>query len=453
MDARIRGLIWLSIALLVAACGGGGGGGGSEPINTAPVAAFTATPNAGLAALTVSLNASDSRDSDGQITTYSWNFGDSSASGSGAVATHVFQNTGQYTVTLTVTDNRGATNSTSTTVTVRSIAAATRYGVKFLPFTGSEYQYMNPVAMNDSGHVVGEIDVLGSVGSRMNGFVYADGVTRELGTLGGSDSAAWGINNADTIVGFSLTPAGAQRAVRFEGGATIDLGTLAGDSAAFAINAAGQTVGSAFDGAGQLHAVVFESGAVTDIGTLGGVNAMAFAANDSGQIVGQSATAAGKVHAFLFRNGQMEDLGTLGGDESSAVDINKAGQILGLSQANFATGEPGYPYLVGFIYQNGVKTEIRPTTARDIYPSAINDLGQAIGLIAETDVLDGFPFVWHSSTGIRNLNDLIDPAIGCRLLTAVDINSSGQIVGGADCEAGRYPWDDSFITVLLTPES
>lgn len=101
----------------VAACGGGGGGSndGSPAAtisNSAPTAAFTATPSSGLAPLTVQFDASGSTDRDGTISAYSWNFGDGSAAGSGATPTHTFQAVGSYNVTLTVTDNGGATNST-----------------------------------------------------------------------------------------------------------------------------------------------------------------------------------------------------------------------------------------------------------------------------------------------------------------------------------------------------
>jgi para-nitrobenzyl esterase len=118
----MRSLKTTIVAVLTAlsvGCGGGGGGeSGSAPINATPIAAFNVSPTAGVAALTVQVNAGGSSDSDGQISTYSWNFGDSTAEGSGVTATHTFANPGQYTVVLTITDNLGAKQSTSGTVTV-----------------------------------------------------------------------------------------------------------------------------------------------------------------------------------------------------------------------------------------------------------------------------------------------------------------------------------------------
>ena len=87
--------------------------GTSGPVNQPPVAAFThSTSN-----LTASFNASGSSDSDGTITGYSWNFGDG-ATATGVTASRVYTAAGSYIVTLTVTDNAGATSSTTRQVTV-----------------------------------------------------------------------------------------------------------------------------------------------------------------------------------------------------------------------------------------------------------------------------------------------------------------------------------------------
>lgn len=85
--------------------------------NSSPVAAFTRDPWSGNAPLMVSFNASGSYDSDGSIVSYEWDFKDGHF-GTGATTTHAFSTAGIYSVKLTVTDNEGARNSTSHSITV-----------------------------------------------------------------------------------------------------------------------------------------------------------------------------------------------------------------------------------------------------------------------------------------------------------------------------------------------
>ena len=72
--------------------------------NASPIATFTYTTDG----LTANFDASQSRDPDGQITDYAWTFGDG-ATGSGVNPSHPYAAAGTYPVSLTVTDNQGAT--------------------------------------------------------------------------------------------------------------------------------------------------------------------------------------------------------------------------------------------------------------------------------------------------------------------------------------------------------
>jgi PKD repeat protein len=85
----------------------------TRPPNVAPNAAFTSSVND----LTASVDGSGSEDPDGSIETYAWNFGDGST-GSGASETHRYDASGTYMVRLTVTDDRGDTDSVTHDVTV-----------------------------------------------------------------------------------------------------------------------------------------------------------------------------------------------------------------------------------------------------------------------------------------------------------------------------------------------
>jgi len=63
-------------------------------------------------------DASGSYDADGEIVSYQWDFGDGSPFGDGVTPTHTYEDSGVFTVTLTVTDDDGLKSSTTTTVTI-----------------------------------------------------------------------------------------------------------------------------------------------------------------------------------------------------------------------------------------------------------------------------------------------------------------------------------------------
>ena len=80
--------------------------------NQAPTAAFTFTTDG----LTADFE-SQSSDPEGSTLTHAWNFGDNS-NGSNAPVSHTYAASGTYDVTLTVTDDQGASHSTTQQVTV-----------------------------------------------------------------------------------------------------------------------------------------------------------------------------------------------------------------------------------------------------------------------------------------------------------------------------------------------
>lgn len=98
---------WWPLLALLAACGGGGGGGDDAPANSLPKANFVVTPDAPQVDTELVFNANSSSDTDGQIQQYRWQFGDGN-SGEGSLQTHSYSAQGEYTVKLTVVDNRGA---------------------------------------------------------------------------------------------------------------------------------------------------------------------------------------------------------------------------------------------------------------------------------------------------------------------------------------------------------
>ncbi len=85
--------------------------------NQAPIASFVYGPSEPEINEIVDFDASGSYDPDGSIEEYEWDFGDSST-GIGQKPAHSYSDNNTYTATLTVTDDDGATDSTSKNVTV-----------------------------------------------------------------------------------------------------------------------------------------------------------------------------------------------------------------------------------------------------------------------------------------------------------------------------------------------
>lgn len=77
-------------------------------------------PYSGTVGVAAAFDGTGSSDPDGSIISYSWDFGDGST-GTGDVPTHAYTAPGTYNVTLTVTDDAGATDSAMTTVTVTAV--------------------------------------------------------------------------------------------------------------------------------------------------------------------------------------------------------------------------------------------------------------------------------------------------------------------------------------------
>ncbi len=87
--------------------------------NRAPQAVFTADPPNANKGVEIRFDGSNSTDPDGTIQLFQWDFGDSSTA-EGQVVTHEYSSSGNFTVTLTVTDNLSSKGNTTRQVQIEN---------------------------------------------------------------------------------------------------------------------------------------------------------------------------------------------------------------------------------------------------------------------------------------------------------------------------------------------
>jgi subtilisin family serine protease len=126
--------------LLYSRLGVNASGGTLPPANEPPVASFTF----GCDQLTCNFDGSGSTDPDGEIVRYTWTFGDG-GTGTGTPVSNTYGASGSYTVRLTVTDDAGATGSTSEVVTVDAGGSVDTIAV--LATLGAKVRAMTPVTL------------------------------------------------------------------------------------------------------------------------------------------------------------------------------------------------------------------------------------------------------------------------------------------------------------------
>ena len=201
------------------------------------------------------------------------------------------------------------------------------------------------------------------VGTHSHAVIWRNGSIQDLGNLGGTDdkanAVALYVNERGQVAGASytadsfpvpgpecgdpgsLTPHG----FFWENGKMVDIGTLGGSCTfSYFLNNRGQIVGQSTI-AGDLgsHPFLWEKGKIKDLGTLGGDHGYSAWVNDSGEVVGAAANQhVQNLLAFHWKDGVMSSLGTLKGDSCSAADaINSSGLTVGGS--GFSVPPPYFP--------------------------------------------------------------------------------------------------------------
>jgi probable HAF family extracellular repeat protein len=296
----------------------------------------------------------------------------------------------------------------------------------------------------DGRMVVGDAE---TADHQTHAFLYQNGVMSDLGTLGGTGSVAYAVNDAGQVVGYSQTATGATHAFLYSGGVMTDLGTLGGaNSEAFGINQSGQVAGTAdlAGNSGFAHAFLYSPGGpLQDLGVLGGNDSQGRAVNDAGQVAGTSEVGGGVNPAFLYSGGTMTSLGTLpGGRYAQVHGMNNLGQVVGT--ADTATADQR-----AFLYSPGAGMQNLGTFGGSSSQAfGVNDQGQVVGASnLQGDTL-AHAFLYQGGT-MTDLNGLLAAGSGWDLTEALAISRSGVVVGDGAGPASVY--DHAFV-LMPVPE-
>jgi len=229
---------------------------------------------------------------------------------------------------------------------------------------------------------------------------------KDLGTLpGGTDAQAVFINEGGQVVGYSYTSPDPSSfcAGNYHFALTTssfiwdgengmkDLGSLGGTcTLAFGLNNQGQVTGvSALADGVNYHAFLWQWGHIEDLGTLGGDTSAPGFISDTGDVVGVAdlpGPSPQNHHAILWSNGRKIDLGVLeneGDACSRAYGINSSGQVVGNSESEALCGSSGEH---AFLWENGgpmvdLNSLIPPGSSLELsHALAITDRGEIVGL-------------------------------------------------------------------------
>jgi probable HAF family extracellular repeat protein len=315
----------------------------------------------------------------------------------------------------------------------------------------------------------------------------------DLGTLGGSYSYAYTINNAGAIAGGAATPDQvdgiATTAFVWYRGNLASLGTLGGadcpscisENAATNMNGLSVVIsesasidmyGEDFCGFGthrQCLAAAWKNGTLAALPTLsGGNNSQVYFLNGSGEAVGFSETGATAsdcampYQRFQFEavkwnsSGVPQALRPLQGDNVSfALGINDVGQAVGVSGSCSNTTFPpiyvpaGPHAVIWDAHGNPTNLPTLPGAVGNNVANSIDNLGDVVGTQA---ISDGtvHSFLWNKVTGIT---DLMMPGMFVTVAPCChSINESRQIAGFAFDENGphAFVWQNGSFTDLNT---
>jgi probable HAF family extracellular repeat protein len=292
------------------------------------------------------------------------------------------------------------------------------------------------------------------------GAVFSDGRITSVGTLGGEESWAAGINDKGQVSGFAANNvpdpyaqvlcflcATQSRAFLWTHGVMHNLGTLGGpDSAGGLLNERGQVAGQSYTNSTPnpvtnvptLDPFLWTKDKMRDLGGLGGTFGFANWLNSRGEVVGQSNLAGDlSAHPFLWDGRRLLDLGTLGGDNGSANWINSAGSVVGTADLF------GNKVHHAFVWKEGHMMDLQPAAgALCSNGAAINAGGLVVGNATNCQGRSIAAMLWRHGSAF-DLNTLIAKS-PLYLTDAVYVNGRGEIA----C-AAVLPNGDERIALLV----
>ncbi len=255
--------------------------------------------------------------------------------------------------------------------------------------------------VNQAGLVVGYAyntipDPYSFYGNQFHATTWANGVIRDLGTLGGTDSEGWAANNLGSVIGISFTNSTPippfnqpqQDAFVWTDGTMTDLGNLGGVfSTPTSINAAGEIAVVSYDSTNQyFQSYLWNNGSKVILQSPGGNFNEALMLNDYAVSAGAASDAADSdlIAAVWNSEGQGKSLGTVPGDTGSiAFGINRHNVIVGGSGTAPVTSLGSFTH--AFVWRNGVLQDLNslvPVTSPLVLNVAytVNDQGVIAGL-------------------------------------------------------------------------
>jgi probable HAF family extracellular repeat protein len=236
-------------------------------------------------------------------------------------------------------------------------------------------------------------------------FLWRDGIMTALPAVGGNNGQASAINDSGQVAGYAENGIADSTClpdtenfmvdvpVMWDNGVAIPLPTIDHDpdGEAIGINNQGQAVGYSGTCIAVNHAVVWQNGTATPLPNLGNPYAVAYAINGHNQIVGQAINSDGTPLAAIWQNKTVTALG--------------GGRLLPGDVASFAT--------------------------------SINNRGQAVGSSFDSNSNWSRGLLWQNGKVI-DLNTLFPASSNLYVVSASNINESGQIAGMAVYMAGPH---------------